>query len=142
MAKGYRIIEGIAMADLAFEATGENPGELFEHSAMAVESAQVDLKTVKQVITKDISLEKASIEDLLHEFLSELVYLKDAEQLLFSKANVSISRDDLWALHAKLTGDKINDKMKLGTDVKAITLHEFSVKEDKTGWTARFVVDV
>ena len=142
MEKGYRVIEGIAMADLAFEAVGETPGEMFEHSALAVESAMVDLKTVKQVISKDITLEKESIEDLLHEFLSEFVYLKDAEQLLFSDVKVSITKETVWILHAKATGDKINDKMKLGTDVKAITLHEFSVKENKLGWTARFVVDV
>lgn len=141
MEKGYRIIEGIAMADLAFEAVGKTPGEMFENSALAVESAQVDLRTVGKNITKDISLEKESIEDLLHEFLSEIVYLKDAEQLLFSDAKVSISKNDKWILHAKLTGDKINDKMNLGTDVKAITLHMFSVKEEN-GWTARFVVDV
>ncbi|MBI4145583.1 archease [Candidatus Woesearchaeota archaeon] len=142
MKKGFRVLEGIAMADLAFEAVGKDLSELFEHAALAVESAMVDVKTVKPKETTTITLEKDSVETLLYEFLSELVYVKDAEQMLFSEFKVSVAKNKGWQLHAHLKGDTINKKMKLGTDVKAITLHQFSVTQDKKGWTARVVVDV
>jgi SHS2 domain-containing protein len=139
---GFKILEGLAMADTAFEATGKDTSELFEHAALAVESVMVDVKTVKRSVTKDIALEKDTLENLLYEFLSELVYLKDAEQLLFADCIASVSKNKGWQLHAHLRGEKINAKMKLGTDIKAITLHHFEVKQKKTGWTARVVVDV
>ena len=141
------------MADLAFEVKGKSLNELFEQSALAVGSVMVELKTVKGVQSRKVVLGADSVENLLYLFLNELVYLKDAEQLLFSKAKVAVinhgfrevsqraSREG-WALSARLAGDKINKKQKIGTDVKAVTLHLFEVKQGKKGWTARFVVDV
>ncbi len=136
------MLEGVVMADAAFEATGKDLDELFEQSALAVESVMVDLKSVKKKSTTAISLEKDTLENLLYEFLSELVYLKDAEQLLFSKVSVSVTKNKGWMLNAKLEGETINKKMKLGTDIKAITLHKFSVTESKKRWKAIVVVDV
>lgn len=142
MAKGWKMLEGVVMADLCFEANGKNLNELFEHSAQAVESIMVDAKSVKKTATKEISLEKDTVDNLLFEFLNELVYLKDAEQLLFSEINASVSKNSGWLLHAHLKGEKIHPKMKLGTDIKAITLHQYEVKQAKGAWTARVVVDV
>ncbi|MBI4151194.1 archease, partial [Candidatus Woesearchaeota archaeon] len=122
----FKMLEGVVMADAAFEATGKTPDELFEQAALAVESVMVNLKTVTKKSTTAITLEKDTIENLLYEFLSELVYLKDAEQLLFSKATVSVNKNKGWLLNAKLEGDTLNKRMKLGTDIKAITLHQFS----------------
>ena len=142
MKKGWKILEGIAMADIAFEAVGKDLSQLFEHAALAVESVMVDVKTVKPKRTTTITLEKDSIETLLYAFLSELVYVKDAEQMLFSEFKIAVAKNKGWQLHAHLKGDTINKRMKLGTDVKAITLHQFSVTQDKKAWTARVVVDV
>jgi len=141
MPKGWKLLEGVVMADLAFEANGKDLNTLFENSALAVGSIMADLKSVTPALSKDISLEKEDVERLLYEFLSELVYLKDAEQLLFSEIKATVSKNNGWLLHAHLKGDKINPKMRLGTDVKAITLHKYEVKKGKA-WTARVVVDV
>ncbi|HSU72865.1 MAG TPA: archease [Candidatus Binatia bacterium] len=138
--KGFRILDNLVMADTAFEATGKDLNELFEHAGLAVESIMAE--SVKKVITKDVSLEKDTVENLLYAFLSELVYLKDAEQLLFSDIKASASKNSGWALHAHLRGETIHPKMKLGTDVKAITLHQYEVKKGKDGWKATVVVDV
>jgi SHS2 domain-containing protein len=139
---GFRILDNIAMADTAFAASGKDVNELFEQSALAVESILVDAKSVKKTFTRDITLERDTVEHLLYAFLSELVYLKDAEQLLFSYVKASISKNNGWVLHAHLKGDTINAKMRLGTDIKAITLHQFKVSQDKSGWKALVVVDV
>ena len=138
----FKVLDGIVMADTALEARGKDLNELFENAALAVEHVMVSLKSVKPKTTTTITLEKDSIENLLYEFLSELVYLKDAEQLLFSDAKVSITQNNGWLLHAHLKGDTINTKMKLGTDIKAITLHKFVVTKTKTDWKAQVVVDV
>ena len=140
--KGFRILEHLTMADTAFAAEGKSLNELFENAGHAVESIMVDAETVKNKTTTTITLEKDNIENLLYAFLSELVYVKDAEQLVFSEITVTITQNTGWLLHAHLKGEVIHSKMKLGTDIKAITLHKFFVSKTKTGWTAQVVVDV
>ena len=142
MKKGFRILDKLSMADTAFEAKGKDLNEVFEQSALAVESIMVDLKTVSGKVKTTIELEKASLETLLYEFLSELVYLKDAESAVYNKIHVAITKNKGWLLHAQMSGGTITKKMKLGTDIKAITLHEFELVQSKEGWSAQVVVDV
>lgn len=142
MKKGFKVLDKLSMADTAFEATGKDLSEVFEQSALAVESILVDLKSIKGKFSTTIEIEQESLENLLYEFLSELVYLKDAQQLVFSDIHVTVSEVKGWHLHAKLSGATINQKMKLGTDIKAITLHQFELTKHNDGWRAQVVVDV
>ena len=92
MKQKYSILEKIAIADIAFEAYGKDYNELFENSAQAIFEMAVDIKTLKNKIKKEISLEAETIENLLYDFLSEILFLKDAEQLIFLKCRVKIEK--------------------------------------------------
>ncbi len=130
-------------ADVLFEAEGKTLSELFEAAGLATEETQVDLKGVKSKIKKEIVLEKDNIEMLLFDFLQELIFLKDAKLLLFSKIKVSISEGKPNKLKAILQGEKIDPKKhNLKVDVKAVTLHRFEVKKTKAGWFARVILDI
>lgn len=142
MKKGFKVLDKLSMADTAFEATGKDLSDVFEQSALAVESILVDLKSVKGTFETTVEIEQESLENLLYEFLSELVYLKDAQQLVFNEVHVTVSEVKGWHLHAKLSGATISKKMKLGTDIKAITLHQFELVKHNDGWKAQVVVDV
>ena len=79
-------------------------------------------------------------KDLLYNFLSELVFIKDSGQLIFSKVKVLIKKGKLKAV---LFGDKINPgKQELRNDIKAITLHMFNLEKTKNNFKARVVVDI
>ena len=84
----YRFLEHTA--DAMFEAFGKTLEELFSNAALAVEEIQVKLSTVGQEEKKVVTAEEEKIDMLLFDFLQELIYLKDAEQLLFSRFSVSI----------------------------------------------------
>ena len=131
-------------ADVLFEAEGKSLDELFEAAGLATEETQVDLKDVKQKIKKEVSLEKDNVEMLLFDFLQELIFLKDAELLLFSKIKVDVKEEkSIYRLKAQLVGEKIDPKKhNLKVDVKAVTLHRFEVKKTKTGWFARVILDI
>lgn len=120
----------MATADLAFEAFGKNYNELFENAGLALESSQVDLKTIKSSRVQKIRLQADSLEHLLFSFLEELIFLKDAEQLLFNRIKCKVSKGrEKWRLQVKLSGEKIDiKKHKLGVDVKAVTKHLFKVE--------------
>jgi SHS2 domain-containing protein len=140
----YRYLEGITEADYAFEASGKDLPELFVNAALATEGLMADLKTIKPVKKKTLGLTNEDVGKLLHEFLEELIFLKDAETLLFSKFKIDVKKEKVYMLHAELSGDNIDaTKQHLGIDVKAVTLHEFKVEQlkDKT-WRCLVVVDV
>lgn len=131
-------------ADIMFEAYGKSLDELFENAAMAVSESMIKTKDVKPKTAKLVKLQNVKIEMLLFDFLSELLYLKDAEQLVFSAFKVKIEEaKGKFSLQAELKGDKLNMKtQEFRNDVKAITLHLFEVKKEKAGWTARVIVDI
>ncbi|NQV09031.1 archease, partial [Candidatus Woesearchaeota archaeon] len=135
----YKFLPDIATADIAFEAEAETLEELFTACALALEDSMVDLKGVEEKETKIIELESKDIERLLFDWLGELIFLKDSEDLLFSKFNITIKEDKL---KAECIGEKINKhKHELKNDVKAVTLHRFKVEESKHGWKASVILD-
>lgn len=138
----YRFLEHTA--DAMFEAFGKTLEELFAHAALAVEEIQVKLSTVGQKEKRILTVEGEKIDMLLFDFLQELIYLKDAEQLLFSRFSVSIlNKNEKYRLTATCFGEKINPaKHELDRDAKAITLHHFEVEKEKDGWKARVIVDI
>ena len=140
----YRFLEDIAIADVAFEATGETVEELFESAALAVTNTQVkDLKSVKHKVSKEIKVESDSIEMLLFNFLQELIFHKDAELLLFNKFDIRITKNKKYKLKAKAYGEKLDmKKHELLVDVKAVSLHNFKIEQTKGGWKASVILDV
>ena len=131
-------------ADIMFEAYGKSLNELFENAAMAVSESMVKTKDVKPKTAKIVKLQNVKVEMLLFDFLSELLYLKDAEQLVFSafKVKVEEAKGNI-SLQAELKGDKLNMKtQEFRNDVKAITLHLFEVKKENGRWKAKVIVDI
>lgn len=140
--KTYEYVEGIVTADAAFDAFGQNLDELFENAALAVTELMVDLKTLKTTIKKKFEVSAENTEKLFFKFLDQIIFLKDTEQLLFKTFKITVNEKEA-KLTAECKGDKINrEKQKLGTDVKAITYHQFKLEKTKDSWKARVIVDI
>ena len=142
--KKYKILEDVAIADIAFEIYGKNLNELFENSAFAIFEETANLKNIKEKEKKIIKINSDNIEDLLYDFLSEILFLKDKDSFLFKKSNVKITeKGKKYSLNAELSGEPIDrEKHELRNDIKAITLHMFKVEKTKDGYKAVVVVDV
>lgn len=140
----YKFLEDVAIADIAFEASGKTLEELFDSSALALENTQVkDLKSVKHKVEKKIEVEADNVEMLLFNFLQELIFYKDAELLLFSKFDIKIMQGKKYKLKAKTYGEKLDmKKHELLVDVKAVSLHNFKIEETKSGWKGDVILDV
>jgi len=127
----YKILDHTA--DVMFEVYGKTLNELFKNAATAIFDTMVKRSTIKIKIKKEIELESSNVEQLLFDFIEELIYIKDAEYLIFKDFKIKIKDNKLTAI---LEGDKINPKKQiLLTDVKAITLHKFSLKKSKQGYS-------
>jgi SHS2 domain-containing protein len=141
----YRFLEGLTMADVAFEATGRTLEETFLSAADAMASVQIkDAGAIELEVERDFSLKAATTERLLHDFLQELIFYKDAELLLFGKCELKIAeRDGAYELIAKARGEKLDHaKHQLLTDVKAVSWHKFSLVKTAKGWKAVVIIDV
>lgn len=139
----YRYLEELSSADAAFEATGRTLEGLFSDAATATFEVMVDTKSVKPFLSREIMLENESLDGLLMDWLSELVFIKDSESVLFSRFNVSIRKNDVYELKAVAKGEKINrEKHSIRSDVKAVTYHMFEVVKKEDHWVARVVLDI
>lgn len=138
--KGFRFLPHSVTSDIAFEATGRSLKELFENSARATFSVMADLAKVKPKIKSIVKMKAPSLEDLLFNFLNELIFIKDRDGMLFSKFNVTIKDANLAV---SVFGEKIDpEKHDLGVDVKAVTKHDFSMVKKSGIYKARVVLDI
>ena len=140
----FKFLPDVATADIAFEAVGVDLEDLFESCARALFEIMVEIESVGDGFESVVKFENKDIERLLFDFLSEIVFLKDSECVVFSDCDVEIKKDgEVYKLKVVLKGEEINhEKQELGDDVKAITMHMFKVVKEKQGFKAVVVVDI
>ena len=141
----YRYLPDVAIADVAFEASGRTLEEMFSSAVDAVLNVMVEeVDAIDPETAVDITLDKGKLDLLLFSFLNEIIFFKDARDLLLRAGDIRISNVGTgFHLEAKAAGEKLDpEKHRPGTDVKAVTLHLFEVRETGQGWIARVVVDV
>ena len=130
-------------SDVIFEAYGKSLEELFVSAGLATEELMVELKTLSPNLKEKINVKGKDVEELLYNFLEELIFLKDTKLLLFKEFQIKIKEGKEYSLKAIAKGEVINrTKHELGRDVKAVTLHQFEVKKEKDKWKARVLIDI
>ena len=146
MESGFRVLENVALADTAFEAWGNTPSQLFEAASKAVIETMVTPSTVGNSWRKKVTLQHAELNELLFEWLSGIVFLKDAEAVLFHRVQCRVwqdQHDHMWHVRGVLIGARIDPSLQeLHMDVKAVTRHLYEVRQDGDQWVATIVLDV
>jgi SHS2 domain-containing protein len=139
----FEFVEG-ATSDLSFVALGPTVEAVFVAAGEAFLAATVEEpQTVERRERRSVVLEEPDLELLLVRFLNELVYLRDAEELLLHPQHVEIVSDGSVELRAELAGERIDRRRHaLASDVKAATVHELRVAKTSDGWTATATLDV
>jgi len=141
----YRYLEEIGIADIAFEATGRDLPELFRDATDATTNVMIDnLEAIQPRETRRIELSNEKLDLLLFDLLQELIFLKDAERLLLRMRQVQIAeRDETYFVEATAEGEPLDaERHHQRADVKAVTLHDFSVERTESGWKARVLLDI
>jgi SHS2 domain-containing protein len=141
----YRFLEEIGTADIAFEATARDLPELFRDVADATTNVMIDnLDAIEPRETRRIELSNDELDMLLFDLLQELIYLKDSERLLLRIRNVHIDeKEGTYFLKATAEGEPLNaERHRQRADVKAVTLHDFSVVRVDDGWKAQVLLDI
>jgi SHS2 domain-containing protein len=125
--KRYEFIEHTA--DVGVKAYGKTVAEAFEHAAVAMFDIITDKSQIKPVGEFIIQLEAPDLEQLVVDWLSKLLFLNGAQNLVFGKFQVTINAN---RLSAHVFGEHYSDaKHKMGTEIKAVTYHMLQVQEKK-----------
>jgi len=141
----YDYLEEFGTADIAFEATGCDLPELFRDAADATTNVMIDnIEAIQPREARHIELSNDKLDMLLFDLLQELIFLKDAERLLLRIREVLIhEKDEIFFLKAATEGEPVDaQRHHQRADVKAVTLHDFSVERTEGGWKARVLLDI
>jgi SHS2 domain-containing protein len=144
MAWTFRFLEEIALADIAFEAEGESIEEVFRGATQALLESMATPSTVTETWKRTIERSDVDPSTLLFDWLSEVVYWKDAAGVVFREAPLTLTQEhDAWLLRAHLIGAPVDpETQELHADVKGVTKHLYELKQTSDRWQARVVLDV
>ena len=125
MGKDFELIEHTA--DVGIVAYGTNVKEAFANAARGMFSIITELDEIAEAEYRDIELTAPDQESLLVEWLNELIYLFDTENILFKRFDITQLSNT--QLKARAYGEKVS-KHKLKTGIKAATYHMLKVERN------------
>jgi SHS2 domain-containing protein len=141
----YEFLEEAATADIAFRAWGASLEEVFLAASDATMNVMIDnLDSLQFKDARPLRLENSALDMLLFDLLQELIYYKDAEQLLLRVREARILQDQgQWRLTGQAQGEKLDpERHQQRVDVKAVTLHHFQLEHTGQGWIASVILDI
>jgi SHS2 domain-containing protein len=128
-------------ADVGFEAFGKTRQEVFANAASALTDLRVDISTVAPREAVEISVRGSDWAGLLVNWLSEILYLADAEDWLLCE--FEFGNFEPWSLSAQARGEKFDPlRHRVKGLVKAVTYHQLSLEKHGDIWRAQVFVDV
>jgi SHS2 domain-containing protein len=135
----FRVLEHTA--DIGFEAFGATRKEVFANAARALMYLMVDPESIVPREKLPLRTEASDMPNLLVNWLSEILYLFDAEGWLFRDFEVEDLTDR--SLEAMARGEKFDrTRHQVKLLVKAITYHQLDLRETAQRWRAQVYVDI
>ena len=141
----YEFVDEVATADVAFSAWGETIEEMFVSAAEATMNVMVaDINKIERRQKREIVISSHALDMLLFNLLQEIIFFKDAEQLLLRIEDVRIENEkEHYSVRATGWGEPIDpSRHELIVDVKAVTLHMFKVERTQRGWETFIILDI
>ncbi len=137
--KAFEVIDHTA--DIGIIAYGSDIKQVFANAALGLFSLITELDTIEETIQHDVELSSEDSENLLVEWLNELLYTFDVEHIVFKR--FEIDEHNYVQLKARCFGDRINPaRHKLKREVKAATYHMLTINREDNGYRAQVIFDI
>ena len=137
--KRFEVIEHTA--DVGLMVYGQDLASLFENAGEAFFYLMTDLRKVRLRTERRIEIAKESLERLMVDWLTELLYFYDVENLLFKRFIVESVGEE--GLKARVKGEAYQEGVHvIKTGVKAVTYHQIEVRKEDGDWRARIILDL
>jgi SHS2 domain-containing protein len=128
-------------ADVGVRAWGRTRAESFAQAALGVFALIVKPEEVEEREDREVRAQGDSPERLLASWINECLYVHEIEGFVVHRVEVDACTSTL--LHATLHGEEIDPgRHRLGTIVKAATMHRLIVAEEQGRHHVNLIVDV
>lgn len=128
-------------ADIGIRIFGNSLAALFENAGLALFDIITDISKVRDCEIRQIHISRESVDELLVEWLSRLLYLHATELLLGNSFQIQTITEQ--RLQGEVRGEIFQENRHvIKTEVKAITYHGLAVYYEHGLWNATIVIDV
>lgn len=125
-------------ADMMVRAFGDTLEECFGNAAYALFDQTVDLSDVGTGESVDVRVTGIDDEDRLYSFLSEMLFVEDADGMALKEFDVRFEGDDVVCTARGETLDRSRHRVR--SEVKAVTYHMMEIDRDTPSVTVLFDV--
>jgi SHS2 domain-containing protein len=132
-------------ADIKFQAYGKTREEVFENAALAMFNVIIDTEKISGNIAREIILKSPDLESLLVDWLSELLYIFEVDEIVFREFRVEKIKEENgeYSITSQALGEKYHlENLPFETEIKAVTYNQLEITTDADGWKAQVVVDI
>jgi SHS2 domain-containing protein len=127
-------------ADFGLRVRADSLPRLFEEAAVALFAVMgIEPATVRRVETVKFHIPGTRLDDLLHDWLAELLFTFATRRLVLGEFTVELRSDGLTAT---ARGEPFDPRRhELDVEVKAITYHGLRLEQLGNQWLAEVIVD-
>lgn len=139
----FEVTDEFTSGDIKLNLSGDTLEELFADSAIGITAVMTEPDLLDSSRKIEVSLDSDSHENLLFDWMGEIVYLKDAEQFLPVWVEFTEFNEENYTLKAILHGDTLDSaRHPIKADIKAVTYYEFSLKRIDNKWIGEVLLDL
>lgn len=135
----FRLLEHTS--DMGIKAEGESLAAVFRQAALGLQQIMTsctDIQAQQEIL---VEVQAQDREELLVNWLSEVIFLLETRQLLPAEFVIDSISD--CRLQARVRGESLDaERHFLEREIKAVTYHQIRVERVAGGWRAQVFVDL
>jgi len=137
--KKYRLMT--RQSELAVKVVGNSQADLFANSAFALFDVMTDVEKIEIKERLPLEVEGADRDDLMVNWMRELLYLYQGSGYLLREFQVREVKDTL--VKADVCGEKIDpDRHEIKKEITAVAYHQSRMEKTGNQWTAQLIFEV
>jgi SHS2 domain-containing protein len=137
--KKYRITKH--QNELAVRISGISQADLFANSAFALFDVMTDPTTVETKERIPLEIEGTDRDDLMVNWMRELLYLYQGSGYLLKEFKISQVKDTV--VKAEVGGEKIDpDRHEIKQEIAAVAFHKSRMEKTGNQWIAQIIFEI
>lgn len=130
-------------ADVGMTVRARDLNDLFRTAAEGLfDYVVTNRNDVRETFSESVTLQAETPAELLAAWLNELIFRSETQHRLFRSFDVHVAEKGT-SLIAEMRGEPIDrDRHVLDHEVKAVTQHGFSVRQEGGEWVAQMILDI
>ncbi len=137
--KKYRLTT--RQSELAVKVAGGSQADLFANSAFALFDVMSDVEKIEIKERLPLEVEGADRDDLLVNWMRELLYLYQGSGYLLKEFVIREVKDT--SVKAEVCGEKVDpDRHEIKQEIAAVAYHQSRMTKTGNQWTAQLIFEV